>query len=43
MLPARMEIYDDIGIYEVYEWYNVVVNPTFGPEEFNQDYAEYDF
>ncbi len=41
--PLVMKIYDDKGIYEYYEWYNVVINPTFKSNEFDRNFPDYDF
>ncbi|MBW8050307.1 MAG: DUF1571 domain-containing protein [Cytophagales bacterium] len=43
MIPLVMKIYDDQGLYEQYEYINVVVNPFFKPEEFTKEYKEYGF
>jgi len=43
MLPVRMDVYDDQGLYEKYEYSQIVVNPELSPEEFSEDYAEYGF
>jgi len=42
-IPLMMKIYDDKGIYEIYEYYDVVVNPGFKKNEFTLDFNEYDF
>lgn len=42
-LPLKMEIYDDQGLYEKYEFSGVKVNAKIRAEEFFQDYAEYGF
>lgn len=42
-LPLKMEIYDDQGLYEKYEFSEVKVNTTISAEEFSQDYADYKF
>jgi outer membrane lipoprotein-sorting protein len=41
--PLVMKIYDDKGIYEYYEYYNVVINPTFQSNEFDKTFPDYDF
>lgn len=43
MLPVRMDVYDDQGLYEKYEYSQIVINPKLSPEEFSEDYAEYGF
>jgi len=37
MLPIRQEIYDDKGLYEDYEFTNIVINPQFAAKEFTLD------
>jgi hypothetical protein len=43
MLPVRMDVYDDQGLYEKYEYSQIVINPELSPEEFSEDYEEYGF
>ncbi len=43
MVPISLKIYDDKGLFEAYEHLNLVVNPKFEPEEFTEDYKEYNF
>ncbi|HAW50784.1 MAG TPA: hypothetical protein DCX54_00415, partial [Flavobacteriales bacterium] len=42
-IPLMMKIYDDKGIYEIYEYYDVIVNPRFDRNEFTLEFKEYDF
>jgi outer membrane lipoprotein-sorting protein len=42
-IPLYIKVYDDIGLYEQYEYYNVKINPRFTPEEFTEDYDSYGF
>jgi hypothetical protein len=42
-IPLRMDVYDDQGLYEKYEYSEVNINPSFVPEEFTPDYADYGF
>jgi hypothetical protein len=42
-LPASIEVFDDEGLFEKYEYKNVVVNPKFKDDEFSPDYKEYGF
>jgi hypothetical protein len=42
-LPIKQEISDDKGIFERYCISNLKVNPTIAPEEFQEDYKDYDF
>lgn len=43
LIPVRMDIYDDKGLYEKYEYSEVKINPNIASEEFAQDYPEYGF
>ncbi|MGK7392267.1 MAG: DUF1571 domain-containing protein [Candidatus Cyclobacteriaceae bacterium M2_1C_046] len=43
MIPRLMKIYDDKGLYEQYEYKDLVVNPAISPEEFTEEYEEYGF
>jgi len=43
MIPLLMKIYDNEGLYEQYEYTNVVINPVIKPEEFESDYEDYHF
>lgn len=43
MLPLIMRIYDDTGLYEEYEFINIVVNHKFQAIEFSTKYHEYNF
>lgn len=42
-LPLSIKIYDDHGLFESYEFYNVVVNKTFASDEFLKSYKDYGF
>jgi len=42
-LPLLQIMYDDKGLYEQYAFYNLQLNPVFGPDEFNRKNEEYDF
>lgn len=42
-LPIYQEVYDDVGLFEVYEYHGVILNPTIQPEEFTKKYKEYKF
>ncbi|UXP33528.1 DUF1571 domain-containing protein [Reichenbachiella agarivorans] len=42
-IPLRIDIYDDQGLYEKYEFRNVVLNPTFSDKEFLDTYKDYHF
>ena len=43
MLPISVEIFDDKGLFESYEFYNLQVNSTILAEEFTEDYKDYHF
>jgi outer membrane lipoprotein-sorting protein len=43
MIPLVMKVYDNEGLYEHYEYTNVVINPVIKPEEFQSDYKDYHF
>ncbi|MCW3105485.1 MAG: hypothetical protein JWO09_3925 [Bacteroidetes bacterium] len=42
-LPLAIKIYDEHGLFESYEFYNVVVNKTFASDEFLKSYKDYGF
>ena len=42
-IPLYMEIHDEKGLYEQYEYKNVKLNPQFAPDEFTRNYFEYKF
>lgn len=42
-LPIFQEMQDDKGVFERYEFFNVVINPTFKADEFTEDFSGYDF
>jgi hypothetical protein len=42
-LPVSISIYDDIGLFESYEYTNIEINKPIKPEEFNRDYKGYGF
>ena len=41
--PIFQEVSDDKGIFERYQFFNLVVNPTFKSNEFTEDFPEYKF
>jgi len=43
MIPLMIKVYDDQGLYEVYEYYSVTVNPPLSSEEFTSGYKDYGF
>jgi hypothetical protein len=40
MLPVSITTYDDIGLYENYEYFNVEINKRLSPEDFSQFYKD---
>ncbi len=42
-LPVYQEIYDDIGLYEQFEFQNLKVNPKFPSSEFTKNGPDYNF
>lgn len=42
-LPARMEVYDEKGLYEKYSFSEIVINPEFAADEFDKSYKDYHF
>lgn len=43
MLPVSINLYDETGLFECYEYENVRINKGFQPNEFNRDFKEYGF
>lgn len=43
MVPISEKIYDDKGLFETYEFYNLQVNSLMNAEEFTEDYKDYHF
>lgn len=42
-LPASIKIFDEEGLFESYEFYNLIINKPFSFDEFSKDFKEYDF
>lgn len=42
-LPVLQQMYDEKGLFEQYEFYNVVVNSKIGAEEFSKENKKYGF
>lgn len=42
-IPLVMKVYDDAGLYEYYEYTDVVINPKFTDKEFSKDNPAYGF
>jgi hypothetical protein len=43
MLPVTMTVFDDVGLFESYEFLNVVINKPIDPKEFTKEYKGYGF
>lgn len=43
LLPVNNKVFDDKGLFETYEYYNLQVNTPIAPEEFTKDYKDYNF
>ena len=43
LLPVSNKVFDDQGLFETYEYHDLIVNPTILPEEFTKDYKDYNF
>jgi hypothetical protein len=43
LLPVALSLYDDAGLFESYEYYDIEINKPFKSEEFSKDYKEYGF
>jgi len=43
MLPVSNFVFDDLGIFETYEYYNMKINTPILPEEFTKSYKDYNF
>lgn len=42
-LPVSVKVYDEEGLFEAYDFYNITVNKTFASEEFSVNYKGYNF
>ena len=42
-IPLSIKVYDEEGLYEAYEFYNVQINTTFAADEFSKNYKGYGF
>jgi outer membrane lipoprotein-sorting protein len=43
LLPVNNKVFDDKGLFETYEYYDLQVNPTIAPEEFTKNFKGYHF
>ncbi|MBU2916010.1 LysM peptidoglycan-binding domain-containing protein [Reichenbachiella agariperforans] len=42
-LPVMMKIFDDQGLFELYEYFDIELNPTFNEDEFSSGFEAYGF
>jgi hypothetical protein len=42
-LPIGVRVFDDKGLYEQYDYFNVQLNPVFAENEFTKDFKDYNF
>lgn len=42
-LPVSNKVFDDLGLFETYEYQDLKVNPQIPAEEFSKDYKDYNF
>ncbi len=42
-MPINVKIYDEAGLFESYEFYNVKINSHFSSDEFSEEFKGYDF
>lgn len=42
-LPVNLKVYDEEGLFEAYEFYNIRTNKLFAIDEFSKDYKDYNF
>lgn len=43
MLPISMQIYDEVGIFENYDYFDIELNKPIPKDEFTKSYKDYDF
>lgn len=43
LLPVNNKVYDERGLFETYEYYNLQINPSISDEEFSEAYKDYNF
>lgn len=43
MLPVSLSLYDDMGLFESYDYTHIELNKPFLPKEFDRDFEAYDF
>lgn len=42
-LPVNLKVYDELGLFEAYEFYNMKINVSFAPDEFTKNFKGYGF
>jgi len=43
LLPISISVFDDVGLFENYDFTNIILNKPIAPEEFTEDYKDYHF
>jgi outer membrane lipoprotein-sorting protein len=43
LFPVLIKVYDEVGLYEQYDYSNIVINPTFAADEFSKTNKNYKF
>ena len=43
LLPINNKVFDDKGLFETYEYYNLQVNSPIAADEFAKEYKDYNF
>ncbi|MCK6649188.1 MAG: DUF1571 domain-containing protein, partial [Bacteroidia bacterium] len=43
LLPVNNKVFDEKGLFETYEYFDLKVNPPIAPEEFTKDFKGYNF
>ena len=42
-LPVNLKVFDEEGLFEAYEFYNIRINKPFAADEFSKEYKHYNF
>ena len=42
-IPVNLKVYDELGLFEAYEFYNMKINVAFAPDEFTKNFKGYGF
>ena len=42
-IPIKVMVYDELGLFEEYEFYNLKINTAFENDEFTKGFKEYGF